>query len=108
MSKPFSELTPRQRDAAAKKLDRAFSLDETRPLSDPSKALWAAARRGRGRPPKPAGEKVERVLISIDPKLLAAAEAFAAANGLDRSKLFALGVQAFMAADPIYRQMPAR
>ena len=108
MSKAFSELTAARRDAEAKKLDRAFSFEETRPMSEPSQALWAAAKRGRGRPPKPAGEKVERVLISIDPKLLAAVESFASANGLDRSKLFALGVQAFMAADPVHRQVVHR
>ncbi len=97
-------MTTQERDAEAKKLDREFSFEETRPLSTQGKVLWGAAKRGR--PRKPAGEKAERILISIEPKLLALVEGFAASNGLDRSKLFALSVQAFIAADQAHRKLP--
>ncbi|HEY2588342.1 MAG TPA: hypothetical protein VGI81_21560 [Tepidisphaeraceae bacterium] len=97
-------MTPAERDAEAKKWESGTSFEETRPLSTRSQKLWQLAKRGRGRPPKPAGARVRRVLISLDPELLARVEAFASSTGLDRSKLFALSVQAFMAADTAHRQ----
>lgn len=102
MSKDFLDMTAEERDAEMKKWERGISFAETRPLSKHSQALWQAAKRGRGRPRKPAEERSRRVLISIDPKLLARVEAFASSKGVDRSKLFALSVQAFIAADRGY------
>jgi hypothetical protein len=98
MKKDFLRMTAEERDAEAKKLERGISFKDTRPLSKHSRALWELAKRGRGRPRKPAGEKAERILISIEPQLLALIEKFTASNGLDRSKLFALSVKAFIAA----------
>jgi hypothetical protein len=108
MSKDFFKMSAKERDEVAKKLDRPITVEEMRPMSDKSKALWNMAKRGRGRPRKPAGEKAERILISIEPKLLALVESFASSNGLDRSKLFALSVQAFIAADHAHRQAVAK
>ena len=104
MKKDFLKMTHAERDADAKKLQRRLSFDQTLPLSKRSEALLTLAKRGPGRPPKPPGEKAERILISIEPQLLALAEAYASANGLDRSKLFALSVQAFIASDHAHRQ----
>lgn len=95
----FLSKTPAERDVEAKQWERGISFEETRPMSKRSQALWELAKRGRGRPRKPADAHARRVLISLDPQLLAMAETFASAKGLDRSKLFALSVQAFMAAD---------
>jgi hypothetical protein len=92
----------------AKKLEKEFSFEDTRPLSPHSKVLWTVAKRGRGRPRKPASEKARRILISIEPSLLALIEQFIAANGLDRSKLFALSAQAFMAANDSHCQVTAK
>ena len=103
MSKDFLSMTREERNAETKKWERGISFDETRPLSKRSQALWEQAKRGRGRPRKPANERAKRVLISLDPNLLALVEAFASSKGLDRSKLFALSVQAFMAADNAVR-----
>jgi hypothetical protein len=100
MKKHFLKMTRQERDAEAKKWERGISFDDTAPMSKRSKALWDLAKRGRGRPKKPAGEKARRVLLSIDPKLLAHAEAFASLNKLDRSKLFSLSVQAYIASAP--------
>jgi hypothetical protein len=108
MSKSFFKMTPRERDAEAKKLEKEISFKNTRPLSKQSQALWGLAKRGRGRPRKPVGEKAQRILISIEPKLLARIERYSATNGLDRSKLFALSVQAFIAADDAHRQAIAK
>jgi hypothetical protein len=104
MSKNFFKMTRSERDAEAKKWEKGISFDETRPMSKRSKALWALAKRGRGRPRKPADQKVVRVLISLEPRLLEHIEAFASSKGLDRSKLFSLSVQAFMAADDAHLQ----
>lgn len=92
-------MTPKEKDAEARKWERGISFEETRPMSRRSKALWKIAKRGRGRPRKPSSEKAKRVLISLDPKTLALAEAFASSMGLDRSKLFAVSVQAFIASE---------
>lgn len=102
--KAFLDMSPAERDAEAKKWESGTSFEDTRPLSKRSQALWALAKRGRGRPRKPADARARRVLISLDPELFARVEAFASSNGLDRSKLFALSVQAFMAADGAHRQ----
>ncbi|HEY8746839.1 MAG TPA: hypothetical protein VIM11_02615 [Tepidisphaeraceae bacterium] len=104
MSKDFHNMTVEERDAEARKWEGGISLEQTRPLSKKSKALWELAKRGRGRPRKSPGDRARRVLISLDPKLLAVVESFAADKGLDRSKLFALSVEAFMAADNAHRQ----
>ncbi len=108
MSKMFLKMTAQERDAEAKKLEKGITFKDTRPLSKRSQTLWSLAKRGRGRPRKPAGEKAERILISIEPRLLALIEEFAGANRLDRSKLFALSVQAFIAADNAHRQAHAK
>src|SRR3954451_14715631 len=99
MSKDFLKMSAAERDAEAKKWERGISFEETRPLSKRSQALWEMAKRGRGRPKKPESERARRVLISIEPELFALVEAFATSKVLDRSKLFALSVEAFMAAD---------
>jgi hypothetical protein len=108
MSKNFFQMTAKERDREAKQLERGISFEETRPLSKRSQSLWELAKRGRGRPRKPEGQKARRILISIEPKLLADIEAFASANALDRSKLFALSVQAFIAADHAHRQLVSK
>ena len=108
MNKSFFKMTAQERDREVKKLEKGVSYTDTRPLSKRSAALWELARRGRGRPRKPEGEKAQRILISIEPKLLADIEAFALANALDRSKLFALSVQAFIAAAPAHRQLATK
>src|SRR5208282_3352721 len=99
MKKPFLKMADQERDAEAQKWQSGISYHQTRPLSRRSQVLWAMAKRGPGRPRKPEGEKAQRVLISLDPRLLAVVEAYASANDLDRSRLFALSVEAFMAAD---------
>jgi predicted transcriptional regulator len=102
--KDFLNMAPAERDAEAKKWESGTSFEATRPLSKRSQSLWELAKRGRGRPRKPAGARARRVLISLDPELFARAEAFASSRGLDRSKLFALSLQAFIAADTAHRQ----
>lgn len=99
MSKDFPSMTSREKEAEARKWEKGISFEETRPMSRRSKALWQIAKRGRGRPRKAPSEKAKRVLISLDPKILALAEEFASSKGLDRSKLFAVSVQAFIASE---------
>jgi transposase len=108
MNKDFLKMTAVERDQEAKRLERGISFKDTRPLSKRSQTLWALAKRGRGRPRKAEGEKAQRILISIEPKLLADIEAFASANALDRSKLFTLSAQAFIAANHAHRRLVSR
>jgi hypothetical protein len=51
----------------------------------------------RGRPPKPAGEKAARVLITMTPELLAAADAAADRRGLTRAGLIRQAVHDWLA-----------
>ena len=104
MSKEFLKMTPAQREADLAKFEHGVSFEQTRPLSPRDRALWELAKRSRGRPRKAANEKAARVMVSLNRPLLTAVEAFAAANGLDRSKLIALSLQAFLAADMAHRQ----
>ena len=103
-NKDFLKMTPAERDAQAKKWESGIYFADTRPMSKRSQTLWEFAKRGRGRPQKPANERAKRVLVSLDPNLLALVEAFAASKGLDRSKLFAISVRAFIEAENAMQQ----
>ena len=59
---------------------------------------WERAKRGRGRPSRAPGQKAVRVLLTIQPPLLAEADAFARRHGLSRSELFARGLRIVFAA----------
>jgi hypothetical protein len=78
----FGRMTRRQLDAESDQYDVEFSglrasrIANARPL--PKK---------RGRPRKPAAEKAARVLITMAPHLLAAADAAAGERGLTRAAL---------------------
>jgi hypothetical protein len=95
--KSFFDLTPAEKEAVAARLAKGTDYKDTRPLSARDKALWEAAKRGRGRPPKPAGTKVRRVNLTFDPALLAKMNAYARAKGISRAELVARGVELAMA-----------
>lgn len=85
------------RAAAFAEMDR-FALKDAKPLSKRGTALWKRAKRGRGQPRKPDSQKTRRVVISVDPVLLRRMDAYAKAEGLDRSKVIALGVGKLIAS----------
>ena len=107
-NKDFLKMTREERDAEAKKWESGISFDETHPMSKRSRGLWEIAKRARGRPRKAAAERAKRVLISLDPHVFALVEAFATSKGLDRSKLFAVSVQAFIAAERALEQAASK
>ena len=82
--------------ASSKKLE-GIEFDQTRELTPAEKALWDRAKRGPGRPRKPASEKAARVLVTVEPALLAAADAYARHHKISRAELFARGLAAIMA-----------
>lgn len=94
--KSFAAMTDAERNAAVAQFDGGMSFDDTRPLSPKGQALWAMAKRGPGRPRKPEGEKARDVVITVEPRLLARADAFAKQHGKSRSELFADGVTLVM------------
>lgn len=104
MSKLFHAMTSAQREADLAFLEKGVSFEQTRPLSAKSKAMWELAKRGPGRPAKRPGEKAVRFLVSMDPHLLSVVDTYASLAGLDRSRLVALSLRAFLAADPAHRQ----
>ncbi len=54
----------------------------------------------RGRPPKPADQRAARVLITMTPQLLAAADAAAGKHGLTRAGLIRQAVLHWLARQP--------
>jgi hypothetical protein len=93
--KSFFAMTPAEKEAEFRRLDK-LDYSQTRPLSAKGKLLWERARRGR--PPKPVSERASRVLVSLEPRLLARADAFARAHGMSRSQLVARGIDAVLGA----------
>ena len=83
---------------ASKKLE-GIAFDQTRALTATERASWDQARRGPGRPRKPAGEKAARVLVTIAPDLLAAADGYAQRERISRAELSARGLVAVPAKD---------
>ena len=71
-------------------------FEDTRPLSPAMTAAWDGAKRGRGRPR--IGQGAEKVLISMEKRLLQVTDALARRKGLDRSKLVALAIREMLAA----------
>ena len=74
-------MTAAERDADVAKYDAGVPFEQTRPLTAKERERWERGRRGPGRPRKSATEKAVRVLISIDPALLARAHTTARRQG---------------------------
>jgi hypothetical protein len=83
---------------ASKKL-QGIRFEQTRELTPAERAQWDRAKRGPGRPRKAAGEKAARVLVTIAPDLLAAADAYARREGISRAELFARSLVGVLAKD---------
>jgi hypothetical protein len=88
----FGRTTRAQLDAESDQYDVEFSGTRARRVANarpqPKK---------RGRPPKPAAEKAARVLVTMDPQLLAAADAAAQKRGLTRAALIRQAVLDWLA-----------
>ena len=82
---------------ATKEFEREIDFEETRPLSPENRKWWNRAKRG-GRPK--VGKGSRPVLITVERGLLERADAFARENGLNRSQLFAKGIEALMQGPP--------
>ena len=90
-AKHYSEMTAAELASATYHLEN-LRFEETRSLTRTERARFERARaagRGGRRPRKPKGQTAERVLISIEPKLLKLADAFARAAKQSRSELIA-------------------
>jgi hypothetical protein len=83
---------------ASKKLV-GIGFDQMREMTPAEQALWAHAKRRPGRPRKPADEKAARVLVTLAPDLLAAADGYAQREGISRAELIARGLLTVLAKD---------
>jgi hypothetical protein len=72
-----------------------IKLSDLRPLSPEMRAKWESAKRGRGRPRKLV--KASRILTTIDPDLLAKADAVAKKRNSTRAALIAQGLRMVIA-----------
>jgi hypothetical protein len=89
----YGRMTREQLDAESDRYDAEFSATQARriPNAKPHPGK-------RGRPPKPPGQKAARVLITIEPALLAAADAAAGRCGLTRAALIHQAVVDWLAS----------
>ena len=83
---------------ASKKLE-GIGFGETRDLTPAERSTWEQARRGPGRPRKAIGEKAARVLVTLAPDLLAAADGYARREGISRAELIARGLVTILAKE---------
>ena len=88
--KPLTRMTAAELADATKGAEK-INFDDTRPLPPEMAAAWDRAKRGRGRPR--IGQGAEKVLISMEKRLLLVTDALARRKGLDRSKLVALAIR---------------
>ena len=91
-TKPWTAMTTAELDQATRGLEN-LRFEDTRPLNAREQEQWERARRGRPRK----AIKAARVLISIEPAILARADALAKARGVSRSQLFVRGVSSLLA-----------
>jgi hypothetical protein len=94
--KSFFDMTHAEKEAEVARLARGTDYKETRPLSAKEKALWEAARRGRGRPPKAPGAKSVAVQVTFEPRLLQKIDHYAHSKKMSRSQLLARGAKLAM------------
>jgi hypothetical protein len=88
--KPLARMTAAELADATKGAEN-IDFEDTKPLPPAMAAAWDRAKRGRGRPR--IGEGAEKVLISIEKRLLLVTDALARRKGLDRSKLIARAIR---------------
>lgn len=94
--KKFMEMSDAEKDAAVAKFDAPTDLAKTKPQTPESKALHEKARRKPGRPVTGRGAVV--VAVSVERSLLEKIDAYAAAHGMSRAAMLALGARELMAA----------
>jgi hypothetical protein len=71
---------------ALDRMARNVTPDQLRPLTPAQQEQWNAAKRGR--PKKSSAAKSVPTLITVEPRLLRRADAYARKAGLSRSQLF--------------------
>lgn len=99
---PYGKMTRAELDAASDQYDAEFSGTGARRVANARPHP-----RKRGRPRKPAAERSARVLITIEPQLLAAADAAADKQGLTRAGLIREAVIAWLLRDSRPRRRSA-
>lgn len=96
---PFATMTRQQLDAESDQYDVEFSATSAKRVTNTRRHP-----RKRGRPPKPAGEKSARVLITLMPDLLAAADHAANQHGLTRAGLIHQALSDWLSRAPRRRK----
>lgn len=95
----FGQMTHEELDAESDQYDVEFSAMRAPPALNRNPHP-----RKRGRPRKPQEQKSARVLITMEPRLLAAADADAERRGLTRAGLIQQAVQDWLIRQPRRRK----
>jgi len=97
----FARMTRVELDAQSDRYDSVLAADESTPMSAAQRAEYVAKTgRKRGPAPKPPGEKAARVLVTIEPGLLAATDAAAEKSGQTRAGFIAQALQSKLRIKP--------
>jgi hypothetical protein len=83
-----------------------IDFNDTKPMPPHMAAAWDRAKRGRGRPR--IGQGAEKVLISMEKRLLLVTDALARRKGLDRSKLVAQAIREMLEREAAVCDGPKR
>jgi hypothetical protein len=90
-SKSYSKMTPAELAVAAKRFNKEFVADETRPLTQDEQNQWIRVKAKRGR--RKVGEGFQRISVSIELGLLKHVIALAKERRISRSQLLARALQ---------------
>jgi len=91
--KSFFKMTPQEKEAFVRRIEKGIPQSKLRPLSARDNLLWQAARRGPGRPKVAPDQKSVAVQVTFKPKLLAAIDDAARKRGITRAQLLAEGAK---------------
>ena len=97
-TKAFFDMSSAEKQAFVARLEKGIPARNLKPLSSRDRALWDAAKRGRGRPLKAPGTKFVPVRVTFEPGLLAKVDAYTKAKGITRAELLARGALLAMTA----------
>lgn len=93
--KSITRMNSQELEAETARFDQEMAIDETRAMNASQAQRWELAKRKRGRPRTGDGAKV--ISVSVERRLLAAADSLAAKRGVTRARLVAEGLTTVIA-----------
>jgi hypothetical protein len=92
-AKSFFAMSAAEKEAFVQRVESGIPHGKLRPLSKGDRGMWEKARRGPGRPRKPAKDKAVPIRVTFEPRLLAEIDACAQQRGVSRAEFLAEGAK---------------